>query len=485
MIFLNFKFNNENTKFNQLNNFIKSNIFNGVLKFNDKLPSTRELSQIIKASRNTILKVYNNLEDEGFVEKRKNVGVFVKYKNNLNSTLYKNIIGWNNYFSDYMKISNSEDIIKSELKCKKNMISFKSIAPNEKLFNMESLKRAFLDLVSFEGAKIINYGYAKGYIHLIEWLKNYMSKKGVNVENRDILITNGFTEGFDIIIESLTKENDTILIEEPTHNTVIKILKAHKLNIKTIKIDNNGIDIEKMEKIIYKIRPKFVFLTPSYQNPTGTVIEPEKRLLIYQILKRYNIPIIEDGFNEELLYNSSHIPPVSSYSSSNDIIYLGSFSKILYPGIRIGWILADKFLIDKIESVKRLRNIHTSFLDQGILYYYLKNEDFDKYIRKSRRYYSEKYKLVIKMVNKYINYEYVSGEGGLFIYVKLKNYISSKLLLEECYKSGVIFMPGYVFNVDNKEDSSFRLGFSRVSDEEIKYGIKIIGQVIKKLENKN
>jgi DNA-binding transcriptional MocR family regulator len=212
----------------------------------------------------------------------------------------------------------------------------------------------------------------------------------------------------------------------------------------------------------------------------------EKRSQVYNILKAADIPIIEDGFNEELQHLSSHIAPLAAFSGNgNGVIYIGSLSKILFPGLRIGWILADERLIDILESVKRSRNIHTSFLDQALLYEYLTNGGFDKYIRKVRKYYKDKYDKVISLTEKYIPNEYILGNGGLHIFIKLKD-IDARLLLEKCYEKGVIFLPGDVFYTDNSGTDTLRLGFSRLSNKDLEKGLKIIGECIASInQNEN
>ncbi|MCC0737781.1 transcriptional regulator DdlR [Clostridioides sp. ZZV14-5902] len=478
MIFSNLRLNDSEPIYIQIKNYISDMISKGLIPDNNKLPSTRELSQLLQVSRNSIVLTYEELKSEGLIYSVSGKGTFVNSKNKSSNTTWS--LNWDCLENTYSKKANELDIIKSEIPWSSNLISFKSISPDGDLFDMEELKKSFLNRISLEGHKLLNYGYAQGYKPLIDYLLEYMTNKGVDINNKDILITNGFTEGFDIIMSSFTQEKDYIICENPTHNTAIKIMKSHNLNILGVDICENGLDFNILENrlIEYKNKIKFAYITPSYHNPTGIVMTPENRYRFYNLMKKYNIAIIEDGFNEELLYNSSHIFPICSLDNMNNgVVYIGSFSKILFPGMRIGWIFADKKVIDKLESVKRCRNIHVSFLDQGILFDYLSNGGFEKYVKKIRKFYGDKFNFAYECVKKYIQTEYILGDGGLHIFIKLKN-IDTRKLLEKCYKKNVIFMPGDLFFTDGSGSDTLRLGFSRLSFEDIETGIKIIGETI-------
>lgn len=486
MLFSNFKLSDNEPIYIQIKNHISNMIDKGLIPNNSKLPSSRELSKVWKVSRNSVILAYEELKSDGYLYSISGKGTFAYSKNDaINSSWH---INWNDLENSYCKIANEMDIIKNEIPWRSDLISFKSISPNGELFDIEELKKSFLNRISLEGHKILNYGYARGYKPLIEYLTLYMNSKGVNTSNKDILITNGFTEGLDMILSSFTQKGDYIICENPTHNTAIKLFKSYGINLIGVDINNNGLDFDVLENKLAtystsdNIRIKFAYITPSYHNPTGIVMSPESRYKFYNLMKKYNIAIIEDGFNEELLYSSSHIFPIASLDNfSNGVIYIGSFSKILFPGMRIGWMLGDKNIINKLESVKRCKNIHVSFLDQGILYDYLYNGGFEKYVKKIRKFYGDKFNFAYECIEKYVENEYVLGDGGLHIFIKLKD-INSRNLLYECYKKGVIFMPGDVFYVDNSSSDTLRLGFSRLSFEEIEKGIKIIGECIKEIK---
>lgn len=479
MIFSKIDFNDEEPLYLQIENYIKRMIASNLLVSNGKLPATRELSKLLGVSRNSVITAYENLEEEGILYTVKGRGTFVSEVKSVNEEGWK--VSWNKRANDYGKLAEKLDIVKSEIPWEKGLISFKSISPDGELFDMEEFKKAFLNRISIEGHKILNYGYAKGYKPLIEYLLKYMKAKGVDTIGKDIVITNGFTEGLEMLLTAYTKKGDKIICENPTHNTAIKIMKVQGLEVIGVTMTEEGIDTKELEEKLKDNDIKFGYLIPSYHNPTGIVMKGEKRYSVYNLFKKYNVPIIEDGFNEELLYNSAHVSPISALDNGGSgVIYIGSFSKILFPGIRVGWILADEKVIDVLESVKRCKNIHTSFLDQGILYEYLRSGSFERQIKKVRKVYKEKYEFAIECINKYISPTFIWGEGGLHIYIGIEG-VDSRQLLESCYNRGVIFTPGDIFAVDNSCKNTLRLGLSRLPLNDIKEGIKIIGEVSKEL----
>ena len=480
MIFSTLELKGDTPIYEQIENQIEKAISSGALIKDSKLPSTREVSTLLKVSRNTVLTAYENLESRGVIYSVKGKGSFVKIVPESNEQVVS--LNWKNRLSQYGRTCEDMDIIKTEYCYEKGMISFKSIAPEGDLFDVEEFKRAFLDVIAIEGEKILNYGYAKGYRDLIEYLLEYMKSKGVSIKGKDILVTNGFTEGLDILLSAYTSPKDKVICEMPTHHTTLKMMKAYGLEVIGVPMDEQGIDINELEKKIIMHSPKWVYLTPSYQNPTGIVMSGERRNEVYKILSRYQVACIEDGFNEELLYTGSHVMPISALAGeSNHIIYLGSLSKILFPGLRLGWILADKECISTLESVKRAKNIHTSFLDQAIFVQYMKSGAFERYVKKVRKYYRDRYLFMVEKIKKYIPYKSLCGEGGLHVYLVLDDNIDTRVLLDRCYARGVLFMPGDIFRSDGKKTSCLRLGFARLKDEEIVDGLRIIGEEVRRM----
>lgn len=467
----------------QVKEYVKRLIIKGSLQAHQKLPSTRELSTLLGMSRNTIISAYEGLEDDGFAYAVHGKGSYVS-ETSSSAAASSWEVDWGTRVNERARQAVELDLMKCGIRAEKGTISFTSIAPDEKLFDLDNVKRAFQDRMSVEGNVLLNYGYAKGYKPLIDYLLRYMDHKGVDLKGKDLLITNGFTEGFDIVLSALSKKNGSVICENPTHNTAIKNLKLHGYEITGIAMERDGINLQELEQALSEKAFDCAYFVPSYHNPTGIVMSPEKRQSLMKLMMRYQVPVIEDGFNEELRYSGSHVSPLmATAGQGNGVIYLGSFSKVLFPGLRVGWVLADRELIHYLESIKRARCIHTSTLDQSILYQYLYNGNFEKYLKKARVEYKRKYEWTKQCCEAHIPYEQLSGDGGLHLFIAFEEGFDTRELLTACSRQGVIFTPGDIFfTKDGQGRNTMRLGFSRVADEDISKGIRIIGETARQLK---
>lgn len=477
MIFSDLRFTEGQPVYIQLKNHIKDLIIKGILSKDHKLPSSRELCSMLSISRNTVISAYRGLEDDGFIRTVKGQGTFVSAVNQTHLGPWTT--DWMQKITAAAKQAEELDIMRHEAVWQKGMIAFTSIAPDETLFDLGEFKKAFLSRMNLEGDKILNYGYAQGYKPLIRYLKRYMSGKGVNLKGMDLLVTNGFTEAFNLILSALCKKDSRIICENPTHNTALKIMRLHGLDIAGIRMEKDGICLESLRQYLSGNTAVAAYLIPSYHNPTGAVMSPEKRIEALKLFRAYGIPVIEDGFNEELRYSDSHLTPLIAHChDGNSIIYIGSLSKILFPGLRIGWILADHNLIRYLESIKRSQTIHTSTLDQAVLYDYLQSGAFERYLKKARRVYRNKYELALQCAEEYIPCKNIWGEGGLHVFLELED-VDSRKILQACLERGVAFTPGDLFHTDQSGKNTMRLGISRVKAEDIVTGFRIIGEAVK------
>ncbi|CAM4024260.1 aminotransferase-like domain-containing protein [Saccharibacillus endophyticus] len=478
-MFKDFRAEGESPAYIQLKAYIETLITQGVMPLHHKLPSTRELSGLLGVSRTTVISAYEALERTGWIEAIKGRGNFVsRAAVHLNEP--PSMIEWTERLGPQAFLSEEMDLMKHGIKWEKGMIAFTSIAPDERLFDMSGVKRAFLDRMALEGDVLLNYGYAQGYRPLMRYLMSYMKGKGVETTGKDILITNGFTEGFDLLLTAIGKRSGRILCENPTHQTAIKIMKLHGFEPVGVRMERDGVNMDELKRTLDEGGFDLAYLTPSYHNPTGIVTSPEKRMELLRLLGEHEIPVVEDGFNEELRYSGAHAAPlIACAGTGNSVAYVGSFSKILFPGIRVGWIVADRKLIGYLESLKRARTIHTSTLDQALLFQYLHNGNFERYLKRARTEYKRKYESAVRGCAAHIPMKSMSGEGGLHVFVELDERLDARVILEDCRKLGVVFTPGDIFFTDGGGQHTLRIGFSRVPEERIEEGLRIIGTVVK------
>jgi DNA-binding transcriptional MocR family regulator len=467
----------------QVKDYLKHLILKGALQGGQKLPSTRELSTLLKVSRNSIISAYAGLTDDGFAYTVQGQGSYVSLAASTESAAAPSwTVDWKERMNSRALLAEELDIMKRGIRAEKGTISFTSIAPDESLFDLDNVKRAFLDRMSVEGNVLLNYGYAKGYKPLIDYLRQYMEHKGVDMRGKDMLITNGFTEGFDLVLSALGQKHGRVLCENPTHHTAIKNMRLNGFDITGVTMERDGIHLGELKRALEEREYDCAYFVPSYHNPTGIVMSPEKRQGLMKLMAEYKVPVIEDGFNEELRYSGSHVAPlIAAAGGGNSVVYLGSFSKVLFPGLRVGWVLADQELIYYLESVKRARSIHTSTLDQSILYQYLLGGHLEKYLKRARTEYRRKYELTLECCKEYLPYVGLSGDGGLHLFVTFPEGFSTRELLDACRERGVIFTAGDIFFTNGTGQNTLRLGFSRVADGDIRRGIEIIGRAARQL----
>ncbi|MBW4083481.1 PLP-dependent aminotransferase family protein [Paenibacillus sp. S150] len=470
----------------QVKDYMKQLIIKGALQGGQKLPSTRELSTLLKVSRNSVISAYEALADDGFTYAVQGQGSYVSQgtaPDGGSPGASAWTVDWKARLSSRARLAEELDIMKRGIRAAKGTISFTSIAPDESLFDLENVKRAFLARMAVEGNVLLNYGYAKGYKPLIDYLRQYMEHKGVDTQGRDILITNGFTEGFDVVLSALGRKAGAVLCENPTHHTAIKNMKLHGFEVAGVPMERDGIHLGELKRALEAREYDCAYFIPSYHNPTGIVMSPEKRQRLMKLMAEYKVPVIEDGFNEELRYSGSHVAPLTAAArGGNSVIYLGSFSKVLFPGLRVGWVLADQELIYYLESVKRARSIHTSTLDQSILYQYLLGGNLEKYLKRARAEYKRKYELTLACCKEHIPYAALTGDGGLHLFITFEEGFSTRELLAACREQGVIFTAGDIFYTNGQGHNTLRLGFSRVADGDIRKGIEIIGRTARQLQ---
>jgi len=371
-----------------------------------------------------------------------------------------------------------------------DVISFAGGMPDPLNFPFEDVKNIINNWDQKRSIFAMQYGSTEGYPPLLETLKRRMKeKKGINIDDQRIVVTTGGQQALFLISRVLIDPDDIVLVEEPSFIGAMASFLANLAKLVGIPLERDGVDVDFLEKKIVELKksgkkPKFFYTIPNFQNPAGVTMSLEKRKKIYDISKKYGLVIVEDDPYGDLYFKNddSFYKPIKSLGNDAPVLYVGSFSKILCPGFRLGWVVGDSQIIEKIALAKQSVDACSSSFGQVLANDYLEKNLIDNYLSKMRIIYREKKELMIEKIKEFLpdSVKYTNPDGGFFIYLDLPEKMSGEKLFARAIKSKVAFVTGEPFHTDPVEgDRHLRLSFSNSTNEEINKGIKMLGEAIK------
>lgn len=363
------------------------------------------------------------------------------------------------------------------------IISFAGGLPNKDLFPVEEIRNAANYQLENYGTEILQYSTTEGYLPLREFIaERYNKNKNLNISAENVLITHGSQQALDLIGKVFLNDNDAVAIEEPGYLGAIQCLSIFSKNFVPIKLENDGLNLEELHIAYENFSPKIIYTVPNFQNPTGISYSFEKRNKIVDLLKSYNTFIIEDDPYGELRYEDEEIESFGKLLPEQTIL-LGSFSKIVAPGFRIGWLIAPDKIMDKFVIAKQAADLHSNYVGQRIIYQYLKDTDLDKHILDIKATYNSQRLTMIESIERYFpkSVEFTKPNGGMFLWVTLPKNISAVNLLNHSIEKKVAFVPGDPFYVKKSDVNTLRLNYSCSDEKTIEEGIKRLAICIKEL----
>jgi 2-aminoadipate transaminase len=362
------------------------------------------------------------------------------------------------------------------------IISFAGGLPNPASFPVEEIEKATNQVLSEDGRNALQYSTTEGYKPLRQYIADrYKNKKGLNVSADEILITNGSQQALDLICKVLIDKNDGIVIERPGYLGAIQVLSMYEPKFYEVPLCDDGINTDVLKDIIKKYNPKLYYSVPNFQNPTGITYSKEKRMQITDILKDTNTIMVEDDPYGELRFIGDDIQSTKAYLDDN-VILLGSFSKIVSPGMRLGWICAMPDIMEKLVIAKQASDLHTNYFSQRVIYQYLINNDLDKHIEKIKCLYKQQRNTMLSMIDANFpsDFKITRPEGGMFLWVEMPKEYSAIKLFDISSKEKVVFVPGNPFYLNVNDSNTMRLNYTNSSDSEIEIGIKRLADSIAK-----
>lgn len=361
------------------------------------------------------------------------------------------------------------------------IISFAGGLPNPKSFPITEIEEAVSKVLSENGDEILQYSTSEGYLPLREYIAERYSKNGLKIDADEILITNGSQQGIDLVSKVFLNKGDKVLVENPTYLAAIQSFGLFEPEFKSVPLLEDGADIEALKKILDENKIKLFYSVTNFQNPTGITYSNEKRQEVAEILKDSDTIFVEDNPYGEIRFLGEDIPPVKSYL--DNAVLFGSFSKIVSPGMRLGWIVANEEIMEKILIAKQALDLHSNYFTQRVVYQYLIDNNVDGHIEKIRKMYRDQRNLMVEMIEAHFPDEvnYTKPEGGMFLWVTLPEGLSSMDLFDLAINENVAFVPGKAFFTDGSGDNTLRLNFSNCDEEKIEEGIKRLGKAIYEL----
>lgn len=388
----------------------------------------------------------------------------------------------NNYLSDNaknMRRSAIRDLL--SVANKPEIISFGGGFPNAETFPVEDLKEIMMDLMNEEPHKVLQYGSTEGSLLLRQQLAKKYQADGLDVTEKNILITTASQQAIDLIARILINPGDTILCGLPSYLGALQAFYSYQANPVGIHKDEHAEVVVKTLCSLGK-KPKFIYAIPDYQNPTGVTMTMEQRMEIVEVAKKYDLIILEDSPYKEIRFEGDSLPTIYSMCPER-VILLGTLSKTFAPGLRLGWVLGSEQVIEKIIVAKQSADLCTPILNQELAGRYIASGKFDENLKKTIELYRHKRNLMLDCLDKYMpeGVTWTRPDGGLFMLVTLPEGMNARDLFDIAIQENVAFIIGEVFFCDGGGQNTLRLNFSYVSDEKMIEGVKRLANATKRL----
>lgn len=363
-----------------------------------------------------------------------------------------------------------------------SVISFAAGNPAPEAFPVEAVEEITNNIFKENPIAALQYSISEGYTPLRNILKEDLKKRhNIGNDFDEIIITSGAQQAIELSCKVLCNPGDTVICENPSFIGSLNSFRSYDVNLVGVEVESDGISITGLETALQENpNAKLVYLIPNFQNPTGITMSLEKRIACYELCKKYGVMIIEDNPYGELRFSGVDIPNIKSLDKDGIVIYAGSFSKVLSPGLRVGYVYAPQEIIQKIVVCKQASDVHTNILAQMICHQFMENYNFEEHLKGLKNIYRNKCNLMLDCLQQHINPKitFTKPEGGLFIWCTLPEGVNMLDFCKRAVQNKVAVVPGSAFLPDESEKTqSFRINFSTPTDEQIIKGIEILGEL--------
>jgi 2-aminoadipate transaminase len=455
--------------YKQLFEQIAQQIRSGQLANGERIPATRELAGLLGLNRTTVSAAYEMLETEGLISGHVGRGSFVTGRATTSTG-----VDW------VALLDRGDSPTASRATSAPDGISFAFSRPSRDLFPLDEFRASCAAVLArHDLADILQLGSPAGYEPLRRYLLEEARRTHVAAPGDDILITNGCQQALDLIGRVLLRPGDSVAVEDPIYPGLRNLLAGLGAQLCGIPAATTGMDPVQLERALERERPRMIVVTSNFQNPTGVTVPLAARRAILDDARRAGIPVIENDAYGELRYSGEPLPALKQLDESSGTILLRSFSKVSFPGLRVGWAIGPKPLIDRLRAAKEAADLHSDQLSQAVLLEFAESGRLDQHRARILRAGAERLAATLDACREHLpaGTRWTQPEGGMNLWVRLPDPLDAADLLPRAQREGVSYLPGRYFAVSRMDPGALRLSFAGLTPEQIRQGIAVLGRV--------
>ena len=475
----------------QLRDQLRALVHSGELRNGDRIPASRELASQLGVHRTTVANAYAELESEGLIEGHVGRGTFIcgAMTKHFSPPPRSNGNGggarWESLFADER---GDESLSRLMPDVPAGALAFTCARPSEEFFPVEEFRRCANAVLRREGRRILQLGASDGYEPLRRAVLEWFREENLTVQPEQLLITDGGQQAIDLICKAFLRAGDSVAIENPAYPGAISLFAGARVRTLAVPVEAEasrtgqvGLDVDALENVLLQNRVKFIFITPDFHNPTGTAMPLPARRRLLEVAARYQVPIIEDSIYARTRLRGAALPSLRSLDTHGNVIQIDSFSKIAFPGLRVGWCIGAEGAMERLRLVKLATDLHTDQFSQATLAEFIERGHLKRHLARMKRVHSSRLEAMERALEKHMPEEtaWTRPEGGMTIWVTLPPGFDAGDLLIHARERGIYFVPGRYFYLQNPQPNTLRLGFASADEKMIARGVETFCDVLK------
>ncbi len=468
--------------YRQLIRHIRLQVESGNLPAGSRLPASRDLARQLSISRISVVNAYAELRSQGYLSAHAGRGTFVAGDSGNGGSNNSNGNGHHHEETPTTPDRSIREMMR--LGRKPGVISFNNGSLSADFFPVHHLRDAINTVLERDGAKALNYEPAEGFGPLRGAVRDYVSALGIRCTADQVLITGGAQQGIDLVIQALLAEGETVVTENPTYLGIIDSARARRVQLHGVDIDQDGIRLDQLENFVIDNNPRLIYVMPSFHNPTGTVMPLHRRRQLLNLANNYKIPILEDGVYHEFRFEGEHLPPLKALDETGIVIHASAFTKMMLPGIRIGYLITDSRHYERLVRVKQAADISTSGLNQRAIHLMLQRGILSQQLERNNHDLLHRRNVALAAAERYLppGSRWQVPEGGMYLWVRLpKAGPNAAELYITAVHTGVAYAIGNVFYTNGCGSYRIRLNYGNQLPEQIEEGFKRLGRAWREL----